>query len=174
MRDHARSEFMTKWSEVPLTFSQRRRYPVVVKDTMHNIYMGGVLVDGGSSINLLFADELDALQIPSTLKPSPSFFGITNYSSVKPLGQIELSVTFGLPNNFMTERVLFDVVDFGTAYNAILGRPVLVQFMVIAHYAYQAIKIPSSKGAITILGNQKATLHCDKRNLDMVELIPGS
>ncbi|XP_062195343.1 uncharacterized protein LOC133898688 [Phragmites australis] len=137
--------------------------------------MGRVLVDGGSSINLLFTDALDALQIRrSALKPYPTFFRITPGSSAKPLGQIELPVTFGLPNNFRTERVLFDVADFGTAYNAILGRPALAQFMGVAHYAYQAIKIPGPKGAITILGNQKTALHCDKRSLDMVELTFGS
>ena len=66
------------------------------------------------------------------------------------------------------------MVDFGTAYNSILGRPTLNQFVAIAHYAYHTIKIPSPKGAITIFGNQKTALHCNKRILDMVKLTPGS
>ena len=44
--------------------------------------------------------------------------------------------------------------------------------MAIAHYVYQAIKIPSLKGAITSLGYLKMALHCEKRSLDMVELTP--
>ena len=124
-----------KWSEVPLTFSQanhpacvRRpgRYPIVVKPTVRNIHLGPVFIDCRSSINLLFADALDALQIlRSSLRPSPTFSRITLGSLAKPLEQIELPVTFGSPNNFKTERVLFDVVDFETAYNAILGRPAM-------------------------------------------------
>ncbi|XP_062230023.1 uncharacterized protein LOC133927579 [Phragmites australis] len=147
----------------------------MVKPMVQNIRMGRVLIDSGSSINLLFADTLDALQIlRSSLRPSPPFFGIALGSSAKPLGQIKLPVTIGSPNNFRTRRVLFDVADFGTAYNAILGRPVMAQFMAIAHYAYQAIKIPGKTGAITVAGNSKTALHCDKRSLDMVELTPGS
>ena len=124
-----------KWLEVPLTFSQvdhpvcvRRpgRYPIVVEPTVQNIRLGRVLVDSGSSINLLFADALNTLQIPrSSLKPFPPFFRITPGSSVKPLGQIELPITFSLLDNFWTERVLFDVADFETAYNTILGRPTM-------------------------------------------------
>ncbi|XP_062182020.1 uncharacterized protein LOC133886283 [Phragmites australis] len=135
---------------------------------------GRVLVDSGSSINLLFTDALDALQIlRSSLKPSPPFFGITPSSSAKPLGQIELPVIFGSPDNFRTERVLFDVADFGTAYNAILGRLKMAKFMAVAHYVYQEIKIPGPTGAITVAGNAKTALYCDKRSLDIVKLTSG-
>ena len=41
-----------------------------------------------------------------------------------PLGQIELLVTFGMPNNFRTEKLTFDVADFEIAYNVILGCPI--------------------------------------------------
>ncbi|XP_062195282.1 uncharacterized protein LOC133898600 [Phragmites australis] len=137
--------------------------------------MEHILVDGGSSINLLFVEPLDGLQIlRSELKPSPSFFGNTIDSSAKPSRQIKLPITFGLPNNFETEKVLFDVADFETTYNAVLGRSTMTQFMVIAYYAYQAIKIPGPKGAITILGNPKMALHCNKRSLGMVELTSRS
>ncbi|XP_062179420.1 uncharacterized protein LOC133884037 [Phragmites australis] len=143
----------------------------MVEPTVHNVQMGCVLVDGGSSINLLFVDALDALQIlMSELKPSPPFFGILLGSSAKPLWGIELPVTFGSPKNFRTVMILFDVVDFGTTYNAILSRPAMAQFMVVVHYTYQAMKILGPKGAITIVGNRKTILHCDKRSLDMVEL----
>ena len=61
-------------------------------------------------------------------------------SAAKPLGQIKLPVTFGSSSNFRTEMVLFDVADFETAYNAILGQPAMAQFMAIAHYTYAVIK----------------------------------
>ncbi|XP_062224995.1 uncharacterized protein LOC133923737 [Phragmites australis] len=70
--------------------------------------------------------------------------------------------------------VLFDVADFGTAYNVILRRQAMAQFMAIAHYAYQVIKLPRPAGAITVVGNAKTAMRCEKRSLDMVELTPGS
>ena len=146
----------------------------MVEPTVQNIRLGRVLIDDGSLINLLFTDALDALHISrSSLKPSPPFFGITPGSSAKLLGRIELPVTFGSPDNFRTERVLFDVANFGAAYNAILGRLAMAQFKVVAHYTYQAIKIPIPTRAMNILGNQKLALHYNKRSICMVELTHG-
>ena len=48
----------------------------------------------------------------------------------------------------------------------------MAQFMIVAHYAYEVIKIPGLTKAITIFDNAKTALHCDKRSLDMVELTP--
>ena len=77
----------------------------MVEPTVQNFRLAHVLVDKGSSINLLFVDTLDALQIlRSTLKPSPPFFEITLGSSAKPLGKIELPITFSSLSNFRTEK----------------------------------------------------------------------
>ncbi|XP_062230332.1 uncharacterized protein LOC133928065 [Phragmites australis] len=86
-----------------------------------------------------------------------------------PLSQIELPVTFGTPNNFQTEKLTFDVVDFKMMYNVILDRPMLGKFMAVVHYAYQTLKIPSPKGAIIVKGDQRTAVKCDKQSLDMVK-----
>ncbi len=41
--------------------------------------------------------------------------------------------------------------------------------MAASHYAYQVLKMPGPKGTITIQGNAKLAVQCDKRSLDMVE-----
>nr|CAE05822.1 OSJNBa0028M15.14 [Oryza sativa Japonica Group] len=154
---------------------QARRYPIVVEPTIRNIKVARVLIDGGSSINLLFASTLDAMGIPrSELTPTDQpFHGITSQSSSKPLGKITLRVTFGQANNFRTEQITFDVAEFDIAYNAISGRTALVKFMATSHYAYQVFKMPGPKGTITIQGNAKLAVQCDKRSLDMVEHTPN-
>ena len=78
------------------------------------------------------------------------------------MGQIELSVTFGKPENFWTEKLIFDVMDFETAYNMVLGHPMLGKFIAMVHYAYQTLKILSPKGFITIRIDQRTTVKCDK------------
>lgn len=112
---------------------------------------------GGSSINLLFANTLNAIGIPqSKLVPfKHPFHGITPESSSTPLGKITLAVMFGQADNFRTEQINFNVADFDRAYNAILGTTALAKFMAASHYAYQLIKIPGSKGTITIPWNTK-------------------
>ncbi|XP_066167798.1 uncharacterized protein [Oryza sativa Japonica Group] len=98
-----------KWSEQKMEFSEADhpktsvipgRYPIVVEPTIRNIKVARVLIDGGSSINLLFATTLDAMGIP------------------------------------------------------------------------QMLKMPGPKGTITIQGNAKLAVQCNKRSLDMVEQTP--
>nr|AAP52380.2 retrotransposon protein, putative, Ty3-gypsy subclass [Oryza sativa Japonica Group] len=172
-----------KWSEQKMEFSEADhpktsvipgRYPIVVEPTIRNIKVARVLIDGGSSINLLFASTLDAMGIPqSELTPTDQpFYGITPQLSSRPLGNITLPVTFGQANNFRTEQITFDVAEFDTAYNAIIGRTELTKFMAASHYAYQVLKMPGPKGIITIQGNAKLAVQCDKRSLDMVEQTP--
>ncbi|XP_066159820.1 uncharacterized protein [Oryza sativa Japonica Group] len=173
-----------KWSEQKIEFSEADhpktavipgRYPIVVEPTIRNIKAAQVLIDGSSSINLLIANTLDAMGIPrSELTPTDQpFHGITPQSSSKPLGKITLPVTFGQANNFLTEQITFDVAEFDTAYNAIIGRTALAKFMAASHYTYQVLKMPGLKGTITIQGNAMLAVQCDKRSLDMVEHTPN-
>ena len=107
---------------------------------------------GGSSLNILFTGALDMMQVTcSVIKPvTQTFYGIIPGSSALPIGQVTLAVTLGTLDNFRIERILFDVVDFKIAYNAILGQPTLAKFMAVMHYAYQCVKMPGPKGIITI------------------------
>nr|AAL83335.1 Putative gag-pol polyprotein [Oryza sativa Japonica Group]AAM08724.1 Putative gag-pol polyprotein [Oryza sativa Japonica Group]ABB46647.2 retrotransposon protein, putative, Ty3-gypsy subclass [Oryza sativa Japonica Group] len=162
------SQHKIEFSEAdhPKTTTLPGRYPIVVEPTIRNIKVARVLIDGDSSINLLFAGTLDAMGIPrSELTPSDQPF--------KPLGKITLPVTFGQADNFRTEQVTFDVAEFDTAYKPILGRTALAKFMAASHYAYQLLKMPGPKGTITVQGNAKLAVQCNKRSLDMVEQTPN-
>ena len=83
-----------------------------------------------------------------------------------------LPVTFGTSTNFRTELITFDVVDFESAYNAILGRPYITKFMAATHHAYQKIKIPGPKGLIVVQGDQAVVLSCDRKSLELVDQLP--
>ena len=54
-------------------------------------------MDGGSGLNILYVDTLDAMRIPRSelrLAGSP-FHGVIPGAQAYPLGQINLPVTFG-------------------------------------------------------------------------------
>jgi hypothetical protein len=65
---------------------------------------------------------------------------------VYPVGTISLPVTFGTEVNFRTENVQFKVAEVNLPFNAIIGRPALYWFMVVAHYGYLVLKMPSPAG----------------------------
>ncbi|XP_062217202.1 uncharacterized protein LOC133917314 [Phragmites australis] len=97
------------------------------------------------------------------------FHGITPNSSTMTFGQIELPVTFGAPDNFHIKKLNFDVVDFETAYNVILGHQMLGKFTVVVHYVYQVLKNLGPKGEITVKGDQRTMVKYNKQSLEMVE-----
>jgi hypothetical protein len=70
------------------------------------------------------------------------------------VGTISLPVTFGMEVNFRTENVQFEVAEVNLPFNAIIGRPALYRFMVVAHYGYMVLKMPSLAGVLTVQSDQ--------------------
>jgi hypothetical protein len=77
---------------------------------------------------------------------------------VYPVGTITLPVTFGTEDNFRTENVQFEVAEVNLPFNAIIGRPALYQFMVVAHYGYLVLKMPSPAGVLTVQSDRAAAV----------------
>ena len=70
--------------------------------------------------------------------------------STTPIGQVRLPVTFGERKNYHTELIDFDMAHIRLPYNAILGYPALAKFMAVTHHGYNVLKMPGSRGIITI------------------------
>ncbi|XP_066333486.1 uncharacterized protein [Miscanthus floridulus] len=149
------------WSKVPITFSRADQwadipyighFSLVLDTTVQKVLFRKVLVDGGSALNLLFARALKELGrglADLTLSDS-SFWGVVPGRASKPLGEITLPVQLGTASNYHVEHINFYVADFNTAYHAILGRPALAKFMVVPHYAYLVLKMPSPAGVLAM------------------------
>ena len=109
-------------------------------------------MDGGSGLNILYVNTLDAMRIPRSelrLVSSP-FHGVILGMQACPLGQINLSIIFGDHANFHSEVLTFEVVGFRGTYHAILGRPCYAKFMAIPNYTYLKLKMPVPNDIITI------------------------
>jgi hypothetical protein len=119
-----------------------------------------MLIDGGSSINLLYRTSMEKLGIPVIqLKPTKlTFHGIVLGYSCTPMGRIELEVLFGGKDNHCRKPIWFEVVDLNSPYHALLGRPALAKFMAVPHYAYLKMKLPGPHGVITVTGCYKKSI----------------
>jgi hypothetical protein len=168
-----------KWSEVPITFDRKDHpdtvpqpgsYPLVVAPLFKTRRIHKVLMDGGSRINVLYASTLDDMGILwSALRPSMApFHGVVPGIEALPLG-IDLPVTFGDVRNFRTETFTFEVVGFSGTYHAILKRPAYAKFMAVANYTYQKLKIPGTRGIITVGPTYQRAYECDAEWFQFVE-----
>ena len=121
-----------------------------------------VLMDGGSGLNILYAETLKGMYILMfrLSESNMSFHGVIPGKKAASLGQITLDVVFGDFKNFRKEKLTFEVVDFQSAYHAILGRPAYACFMARPCYVYLKLKMPGPKGVITITGNRKKAEEC--------------
>ena len=101
-------------------------------------------MDGGSGLNILYAETLRGMGIPmSKLSESNMWFhGVIPGKKADSLGQISLDVAFGDSKNYCKETLTFEVVDFQSAYHAILGRPAYARFMARPCYVYLKLKMP--------------------------------
>jgi hypothetical protein len=179
MVSHATPEYL-KWPEVPITFNRSdhpdfvpkpRWYALIVCPIVKDTKLNRVLVDGGSSLNILFLKTFDQMGLSRSLmcpRWAP-FHSIVPIAAATPIGQITLPVTFRTQENFCTETIQFEVTDFETAYNAFLGRSALSKFMAITHYAYLVLKIPGPRGIISIRGDIKWAFDYDKESCETAD-----
>jgi hypothetical protein len=90
-----------------------------------------VLMDGGSGLNIMYAEMFDAMGINrSLIRPTGApFHGVVPGKQAVSLGQIDLPVTFGDLANYRMETLTFEVVRFHGSYHAILGRSCYAKLM---------------------------------------------
>jgi hypothetical protein len=130
-------------------------------------------MDGGNSLNILYAHTLRLLGIGlDRMRPSTTpFHGVAPGKRVQPLGQIDLPVWFGTPDNFRKETLTFKVVGFRGTYHAILGQPCYAKFMAVPNYTYLKMKMVGTKGVITVGSSIEHAFDCDIECMEHAEAL---
>ena len=134
-------------------------------------------MDGGSGLNILYVDTLDAMRIPcwSELRlVSSPFHGVIPGTQAYSLEQIDLPVTFGDRANFHSEVLTFEVVDFPGSYHAILGRPCYARFMAIPNYTYLKLKMPGPNGVNTVSSAFSHAFMCNREHYELTTAVVNS
>jgi hypothetical protein len=173
------------WSDKPITFDQGDhpdcvpslgKYPLVVNPVIGNTRLTKVLMDGGRSLNTIYAETLGLLEIDlSTIRAGAApFHGIIPGKRVLPLGQLDLPVCFGTPSNFRRETLTFEVVGFQGTYHAMLGRPCYTKFMAIPNYTYLKLKMSGPNGVIIVGSTYRHAYECDMECVEYVEALAES
>jgi hypothetical protein len=140
-----------------------RVYPLVVDPIIANTCHTKVLMDGGSSFNIIYAQTLDLLGIMRMhLRPSiGGFHGVMLGKRAELVGWVDLPICFGTPANFRKETLTFEVVGFHGICHTILGRPCYARFMAVPNYTYLKLKISGPNGVITVVPSYEHAYECD-------------
>ncbi|GAV60173.1 hypothetical protein CFOL_v3_03704, partial [Cephalotus follicularis] len=125
--------------------------------------MKRILIDSGSSADILYKHTFDQLRIPADqLKPVKTpLVGFTG-ETIHPLGFINLSVVAGTAPCQTQVEMMFLVVDTPSPYNAIVGRPSLNLLEAIVSTRHLVVKFPTRFGVGEVRGDQQAARQCYK------------
>ena len=122
-----RTDWDMSFSEVDARgVKQPHNNPLVIMLNIEGFNTKRILVDNGSSINIIFLPafqqlKLDPRRLRSFDSPLVSFGG----DRVYPRGIVTLTVTVGTYPIQLTRQLDFLVVDCPSSYNVIIGRPML-------------------------------------------------
>ncbi|GAV87333.1 LOW QUALITY PROTEIN: hypothetical protein CFOL_v3_30759, partial [Cephalotus follicularis] len=121
--------------------------------------MKRILIDSGSSTDILYKHAFDQLKVPvDQLKPP--LIGFAG-EMVHPLGSIDLSMVAGTAPRQTQVQMMFLVVDTPSSYNAIIGRG-LNLLEVIVSMRHLLMKFPTRFGVREAIGDQQVVRQCYK------------
>ncbi|XP_019178888.1 PREDICTED: uncharacterized protein LOC109174051 [Ipomoea nil] len=137
------------------------RDALVISLELKDINVHRVLVDTGSSMNVMYYDTfmqlgLSRKQLSQVRTPLSGFTG----DSIETEGAITLKAQIGTPPHVKTWEVEFVVVKISCAHNIILGRPALEDLRCVISMEHLCLKFPTPTGVGIARGDQKVSRSC--------------
>ena len=135
--------------------------PLVIRAVVANKTIHRVLIDNGSSADIIFSSTFDKMGIgKEKLEPVSTHLRGFSGEKVLPVGLIQLVLTLGDPPCQATTTTRFLIVDAPSAYNMLLGRPSLNAIKAIPSAYHMMIKFPTISGVGMVRGDQRVAREC--------------
>ncbi|KAK8957690.1 hypothetical protein KSP39_PZI001086 [Platanthera zijinensis] len=141
---------------------------VVFKASIEDYTVDRILINTGSSVNLLFKSTFEAL---STGKPLLSTKGML-YGFSGERKEVKGSVTLSINLGGAIKPIQFIVVDAPSFYHAIFGRPLLNKYQAVVSTYHLAIKFYADGRLCRVRSNPRHVRECYLRTVNMIEIAP--
>ncbi|XP_026434795.1 uncharacterized protein LOC113332473 [Papaver somniferum] len=144
--------------DVPMN-DQAHSDPLVITLLIEEWGVRRILVDSGSSVEVLFYDTFkrmelsDDILIPSTYR----IYGFNGMVTI-PKGEVTLRVSYG--GGYLDTLNTFYVVDVASTYEYIIGRPWIAGIKGVASAYHQRLRFPTYKGIAEVVGDPQASRQC--------------
>ncbi|XP_075663208.1 uncharacterized protein LOC142632746 [Castanea sativa] len=135
--------------------------PLVITLTIEGFNTKRVLVDNGSSADIMYLPAFQQLKLdPGRLRPFDSPLVSFSGDRVYPKGIVTLKVTIGAYPKQQTRQLDFLVVDCPSSYNVIIGRPTLNRWKAAMSTYCLKVKFPTEDGVGEVKGDQVLAREC--------------
>lgn len=129
--------------------------PLVISAQVGHAWMKKILIDSGSSMNIIFKQANDQMEMEGKdLNPCQLHIHGFDGSANKPIGMVEMPVELETGERWRVRDLQFVVLYIDSSYNAFLGRSTLVEFRAVIASWCLTLKFPTANGVGAVQGVQ--------------------
>ena len=141
--------------------------PIAISAVINNFLVERILVDDGSVVEILMYEAFKKMGLDeSLLRLTGPIYGFAN-QPINVKGLINLPVILGQDDHKVTIPANFLVVDLPSAYNAIIGRPLMKQTSMVTAVYCLTVKFPTLTRVGYIKTDQATARQCHIQSLQL-------